>query len=84
MTDGNIMKALECCTDVDCLKCSDCPYHDHTECICDMSKDAFELINRQKDQIESLTVGQETLQQYVVQLTKELERADVRSSGNDR
>ena len=76
MTDENIMKALDCCVHD---KCTECPYKKDGLCIENKSKDALDLIHRQKDEIEGLIVAQETLQRYVTQLNKELERANARS-----
>ena len=40
--------------------------------------DAYELIKSQKDEIEGLTMGIEILQGYIVKLSKELERANIK------
>lgn len=57
MTDNEIIKALECCIFDDVKECDNCPYYDkETEiyCVNDLLKDALNLINRQKAEIESL------------------------------
>ena len=56
-TDNEIIKALECCTKVDA--CHECPYG--AACLDDkyvsiIAKDALDLINRQKAEIERLNV----------------------------
>lgn len=70
MTDNEIIKALECCSQED--MCQSCPYG--ASCLDEkyvsiLSKDALDLINRQKAEIlnlkadkEALINGQETLQ----------------------
>ena len=53
MTDNDIIKALEYCTDKG--YCSDCPYcKRHLDC--KIEYDALDLINRQKAEIESLQI----------------------------
>jgi len=39
---------------------------------------AQEIINLQKDEIDSLTMGNEILEKYIAQLSKELERANIK------
>ena len=48
MTDAEIIRALECCSDIDCCVC---PYFEKLSCV---DKDAIDLINRQKAEIERL------------------------------
>ena len=55
MTDKNIIKALECCTNEGAALCKNCPYED----ACDiheatMLEDTLALIKRQKSEIERL------------------------------
>lgn len=54
MTDEQIIKAVEVCRTPD--TCRGCPYHElHTAgCICALMKDVFDLIDRQKAEIERL------------------------------
>lgn len=58
MTDNEIIRALECCSDEELPFCSVCPYYlqdkDNDYCREDMNKDALSLINRQKAEIETL------------------------------
>ena len=56
MTDNEIIKALECCCDTTEIDCSEeCPLYNHSgECWGAMKYDVFDLINRQKAQIERL------------------------------
>jgi len=66
MTDNEIIKALECCSNR--YDCYSCEYYNQY-CKGDMNvtlKDALDLINRQKAEIEALIAGQETLQKYIV------------------
>lgn len=56
MTDNEIIKALECCTDESYENCSECPYSTDT-LSCKRLKlleDSLDLINRQKAEIERL------------------------------
>lgn len=68
MTDNEIIKALECCSnDDDDSGCRNCPLGDKYP-YCDDVLDGrtIDLINRQKAEIEALIAGQETLQKYIV------------------
>jgi len=53
MTDNEIIKALECIAG-DEIECSKCAYHDIDRCGVWVPKDAIDLINRQKAEIERL------------------------------
>ena len=53
MTDNEIIKALECCCGTAHDSCRDCPYSD-IGCEDELEKDALDLINRQKAEIERL------------------------------
>ena len=57
MTDNEIIKALGNCVR-DCPSCTTCPYDEGTftphECMSMLMNDSFDLINRQKAEIESL------------------------------
>ena len=54
MTDKEIIKALECCTDPDFQKCNECPLNiPHEPCSkIKLPKISLNLINRQKAEIE--------------------------------
>ena len=60
MTDEQIIKALECCATDDGDYCSQCPYGNidykpgNGGCVNRCRKDALDLINRQKEEIEML------------------------------
>lgn len=55
MTDNEIIKALECCAD-EISRCYECPYESlrYSECYELITRNAFDLINRQKAEIERL------------------------------
>ena len=55
MTDKEIIKALECCTQQH--KCNECPYlmEHHLVCNHHLHKDTLDLINRQQAEIERLS-----------------------------
>ena len=58
MTDDEIIKALECCSKDGMLNCRNCPYEESCNMgRNDIQKDALDLINRQKAEIESLEVS---------------------------
>ena len=67
MTDNEIIKALECCTQQ--AGCNGCPFLNSLEnkyrggyaCAEEMRKSALDLINRLQDEREALINGQETL-----------------------
>lgn len=60
MTDEQIIKALECCATDDGDDCSQCPYGNivyksgNGGCVNRCRKDALDLVNRQKAEIERL------------------------------
>ena len=60
MTDEQIIKALECCATDDMDDCFQCPYDNmvynpgYDQCADMCRKDALDLINRQKAEIEEL------------------------------
>ena len=58
MTDNDIIKALECC--ISSENCDICPKYS-TTCIDDLMKQALDLINHQKAEIERLTVPKELI-----------------------
>ena len=43
---------------------------------------ALNIIKRQRDEIEGLIVGQETLQKHIAKLNKELERANIKNENH--
>ena len=51
MTDNEIIKALECCSDTDC---DNCPFEEQCRRNGSLSDIALDLINRQKAEIERL------------------------------
>ena len=58
MTDNEIIKALDCCSNASWSSCHDCPYREkqfQNHCAFTMSGDALALINRQQAEIERLT-----------------------------
>lgn len=59
MTDNEIIKALECCTDDSkgITQCAICPYQtkDKDYCVADLLEQSLSLINRQKAEIERLS-----------------------------
>lgn len=56
MTDNEIIKALECCTNDDNEpNCKECTKRPHIYCICELLEDAYGLIQRQQAKIDELT-----------------------------
>nr|DAY12600.1 MAG TPA: hypothetical protein [Caudoviricetes sp.] len=90
MTDEQIIKALECCVTDDGDDCFQCPYGDivykpgNGGCVNRCHKDALDLINRQKAEIERLqtrndelnilnkTAAQEAIKEFVEQLKQNI------------
>jgi hypothetical protein len=57
MTDNEIIKALECCSDWEnSNSCNECPFYEELDCATTdrLDKYALDLINRQKAEIENL------------------------------
>ena len=55
MTDNEIIKALECCTNDDNEpNCKECTKRPHIYCICELLEDAYGLNQRQQERIERL------------------------------
>ena len=56
MTDNEIIKALECCGNIVDSTCKECAYHEtyNASCVVRLMRNALDLINRQKAEIESL------------------------------
>lgn len=65
LEDNEIIKALDCCQKEDCCGCS---YFHKEECTNFLTKDALNLINRQKAEIERL----ENLERNVYETVDEL------------
>ena len=70
MTDNEIIKALECCY-VKGKTCDNCPTNDF-ECL-RLEEMVLELINRQKAEIERLTIN---MNAFGLGMKREAERAD--------
>lgn len=70
MTDEQIIKALECCGEES--DCKHCPYYVNERYTCGkyFNKNVLDLINRQKEEIEALVAGQETLQKNLAKAIK--------------
>ena len=77
MTDAEIIKALEWCTDT-IPPCHACKYDEDTytsdECMGELMKDALDLINRQKAEIEELTTLCEMQDKNMLEQMAEIER----------
>ena len=65
MTDNDIIKALECCSNAE--PCSNCPYQKQCD-ETDLAEIALDLINRQKAEIESLEKDSKRLKKVQMQL----------------
>lgn len=63
MTDNEIIKALECCITNDCAKCKayDETYGEIVDCLHTICRNALDLINRQKTEIERLETEKDNL-----------------------
>ena len=80
MTDNEIIKALECCKNSLSEKdaCRDCPLYEEEEvtCITILSKNALDLINRQKAEIDILIRKKDSLRDEIAELQAENERLE--------
>ena len=68
MTNEEIKKALECCSNPSINSCKDCPYNNNGEFSCcdgEMYKDALNLITEQEKEIERLKAENEELTKVV-------------------
>lgn len=63
MKDNEIIKALECCCTLNGVGCRNCPQYDiHSAmCVKNLIRNALDLINRQKSEIERLQKENEIL-----------------------
>ena len=67
MTDNEIVKALEYCFDNTNVDCGKCVYNEcDGNCVDGMIKDALDIINRQKAEIERLNKEVDRLSQLVL------------------
>ena len=69
MTDNEIIKALECCSDWENANtCKECPFYEELDCATTdrLDKYALNLINRQKAEIERLNKEVDRLSQCVL------------------
>ena len=73
MPDEEIIKALECCCGTAHDSCRDCPYDD-IGCEDKLEKDALDLINRQKAEIDIILRKKEKLRDLVAEQQAEIER----------
>lgn len=74
MTDKEIIKALECCSNDKAGQCHVCPLNG--ECNGDIAYLiglALDLINRQQEQLEATIAGQETLQKALADKDREVD-----------
>lgn len=55
-TDEEVIKALGSCGEIDRVACDSCVFNKEEDCIVELAKLALDLINRQKAEIERLTV----------------------------
>ena len=80
MTDNEIIKALECCATDKMDDCFQCPYDNivykpgNGGCVNRCRKDALDLINRQKAEIERLNVELKAMRGAVYSYKLESER----------
>ena len=79
MKDKEIIKALECCNrPANQTSCDDCPYQFIDEkCSSKLINDALDLINRQKAEIESLSIALEVTRDNLGDTREELNKAEM-------
>ena len=74
LTDDEIIKRLELFiqNDICSDKCEKCNFVEDGEmCLSHMIRGVSDILNRQKEQINGLIAGQETLQRYISEIKKE-------------
>ena len=74
MTDNDIIKALECHADPDVATCEECPMLNIRDCAYKVSKNALDLINRQKAEIERLSKLALERHTHIYNLNSEIEK----------
>lgn len=74
MKDDEIIEALKCCVTYKQICPETCPMVGVRQCTVNLRKKSLDLINRQKEQIEALIAGQETLQKALNEKIAEIER----------
>ena len=67
MTDEQIIKALECCGNIVDSTCKECTYHEtyNASCVVRLMRDALDLYNRQKAEIEALQFSVQQLSGFI-------------------
>ena len=67
MTDNEIIKALECCL-IECGECTVCPlkHIKSVKCLDLLNRNAYNLINRQKAEIEKLKKEKDEMHKDVI------------------
>lgn len=73
MTDNEIKKALECHTKDDGV-CDGCHLYPDNACVHILTKSALDLINRQQEEIEKLTIN---MNAFGLGMKREKENADI-------
>lgn len=81
MTDEQIIKALECCGEIDRIFCDSCKYKNEFDCVVALARDALDLIRRQKAEIDHFAdigkmyseVRAEAIREFVESLKKKYE-----------
>ena len=56
-TDEEVIRALECCGEIDRVACDSCVFNKEEDCIVELAKLALDLINRQREEIERMKAG---------------------------
>lgn len=74
MTDNEIIRALECCTNTHLYTCDDCPFCKQCGSDEDVLKYALDLINRQQAEVESDKAKKEICAEVIDRQDKEIER----------
>lgn len=77
MTDNEIIKAIKCCTSSNSDECLQCPLHNDfypNKCHYKRTKNAADLINRQKADIESLKAERDNYKEWYFSTVEENEQ----------
>ena len=74
LTDSEIVKALECCRDID-IKCETCQLWTDSECTKVLHQATIDLINRLQEENENYSKNNQQMTSDILKLYKELEQA---------
>lgn len=77
-TDEEIIKALECCGEIDRVACDSCSFDKECDCVVELAKRSLDLINRQKAETaywmdEAVNAKREAVKAFAKRLHKSID-----------